>query len=172
MKVSVVAALIALSDLAAAWISCPRPSHHTALTTYSSLPTVLQASRRELIAGAFLASLAAAPQLALADLDYSKIQDLLGNDSSTSYVPEPGKRPSYLTEPTDEFKESEAKSAEFKRKNLQKKQEFAKLLSIIADAPNEEQLLSGALNDMVRGGWMCRGASCCWCPKRVEVRWC
>ena len=87
-------------------------------------------------------------------VDYSKIQDLLGpngGDYVSQYqVPEGGKRPTWLTEPTDEFKESEQKAAEFRRKNMAISKEFQTLLEIVTSSPNDEATLLGALDSLRR----------------------
>jgi hypothetical protein len=87
-------------------------------------------------------------------VDYSKIQDLLGpngGDYVSQYqIPEGGKRPTWLTEPTDDFKESEQKAAEFKRKNLAISKEFQTLLEIVTSSPNDETTLLGALDSLRR----------------------
>lgn len=106
--------------------------------------------RREWLVGA--ASSIAFPSLAATaeTIDYSKIQDLLGTDNTPTYTPETGKRPTYLTEPTDEFKQNESLSADFKRQALQKKAEFIKLLETIETAGNDEVVLSTTLDNMTR----------------------
>jgi hypothetical protein len=87
-------------------------------------------------------------------VDYSKIQDLLGpngGDYVSQYqVSGAGKRPTWLTEPTDEFKESEQKSAEFKRKNLAVSKEFETLLETVTTSPNDETTLLNALDSLRR----------------------
>lgn len=87
-------------------------------------------------------------------VDYSKIQDLLGpngGDYVSQYqIPEGGKRPTWLTEPTDDFKESEQKAAEFKRKNLAISKEFQTLLEVVTSSPNDETTLLGALDSLRR----------------------
>jgi hypothetical protein len=94
------------------------------------------------------------PTAFAADVDYSKIQDLLGPGGGDYVVPyqapESGKRPTWLTEPTAEFKESELKATEFKRKNLQVSKQFLTLLETIATAPNNEDVLANALDEIRR----------------------
>ena len=52
-------------------------------------------------------------------------------------------RPTYLTEPTDEFKQNEAKAMEFKRQQLLIKKEFvAAVDKLIAESNNEEALVA------------------------------
>ena len=95
-----------------------------------------------------------APERAVADVDYARVQDLLGNSDSAVYVPQgsaaptAGKRPTYLKEPTAEFKESESKATDFKRKNLQAKQAFAAVLEKMETTPNDEEALAKVLDDM------------------------
>jgi hypothetical protein len=50
-------------------------------------------------------------------------------------------RPMYLTEPTDEFKASEAKAMEFKRQQLQIKKEFSSVLDKFLAEPDDEDAL-------------------------------
>jgi hypothetical protein len=84
-------------------------------------------------------------------VDYSKIQDLLGGDYVVPYrATEEGKRPTWLTEPTSEFKESEQKAMEFKRKNLMLSKQFLSSLDTITSAPNNETTLVDALDALRR----------------------
>lgn len=114
-------------------------------------------SRRDAVTNSVVAVMggiaATAPELASADVDYSKIQDLLGPGGEyATYSPQPteGKRPTWLTEPTEEFKENETRAAEFKRKNLLIKQKFAGILDTITTAPNNETVLAETLDEMRR----------------------
>jgi hypothetical protein len=50
-------------------------------------------------------------------------------------------RPAYLTDPTEEFKDNEAKSAEFKRGQLALKKDFVELLDKFAKDPSNEAVL-------------------------------
>lgn len=59
-------------------------------------------------------------------------------------------RPMYLTEPTDEFKENEAKAAEFKRKQLQTKREFLAALDKLSEEPNDADAMVSDLKE-IRG---------------------
>lgn len=136
--------LLGCFTVVAAWNTQPRPP-----VRYN--PT---AARREVfvsIASSLVAAgatVVAVPPAAIAgDVDYSKVQDLLGG-SATPYVPEPGRRPTYLSEPTDEFKENESKSAAYKRQNLALKAKFNEQLEIMMTAPNSEDKLSAALDSM------------------------
>jgi hypothetical protein len=87
-------------------------------------------------------------------VDYSKIQDLLGSGGGDYVAPyramEEGKRPTWLTEPTSEFKESEQKAMEFKRKNLMLSKQFLSSLDTITSAPNSETTLVDALDALRR----------------------
>jgi len=124
----------------------------------SSSTSCLQATRRQFgnaaVAAAFSAVLVGAPNASNADVDYSRIQDLLGNSDSAVYVPQggsaasPSKRPTYLTEPTAEFKENETKSSDFKRKNLQAKQKFITTMAQLETVPNSEDALAKVLDEM------------------------
>lgn len=120
-------------------------------------------SRRVLITSAFSASAAFTLQQIFtsqpvyasdAVVDYSKIQDLLGPGGGDYVVPyqtpEEGKRPTWLTEPTVEFKESEQKSLEFKRKNLLISKQFQSQLDVVTSSPNDETVLLDALDSLRR----------------------
>jgi hypothetical protein len=50
-------------------------------------------------------------------------------------------RPTYLTEPTDEFKQNEAKAMEFKRQQLILKKEFVAAIDKLAGESNNEEAL-------------------------------
>jgi hypothetical protein len=142
--------VIIASGVVNAWTSMPNFQHQSASPTLVS--TALSASRRDFLLLHTL-PLLSLPIVANAEgtIDYSRIQDLLGSDATTLYAPpEPGKRPTYLTEPTEEFKANESKAAEFRRKNLQAKKEFADLLNRVTDAPNDEGALLAALDEMRR----------------------
>jgi hypothetical protein len=87
------------------------------------------------------------PKSAFADVDFSTIQDLLGAQESQTYVPG-GKRPMYLTEPTEDFKINEQKSLEFKRKNLQIKKTFVEALDKISTDPDDVDVLASDLDSV------------------------
>lgn len=57
-------------------------------------------------------------------------------------------RPMYLTEPTDEFKDSEAKAAEFKRQQLAAKKAFTTALDKLVAESNDEDALIKDLKDI------------------------
>ena len=90
------------------------------------------------------------PSIVYADVDYSTIQDLLGAPQPVKeYVPG-GPRPTYLKEPTSEFKDNEIKAAEFKRKNLAIKNTFVVALEKITSDPDDAQKLATDLDDIRR----------------------
>lgn len=127
-----------------AWIS-PR------VRSYRNGDSALLANRRHVIIGClFTGGSWFNPLASRAELDFDKVQDLLGEDASSTYEPMPGKRPTYLTEPTSEFKENESKAAAFKQANLVKKKNFTDTMNLLATLPNDEAKLSGALDDMRR----------------------
>jgi hypothetical protein len=103
-----------------------------------------------------LAPLAQQPQPAAAEVDYSRIQDLLGPGGDYATTAAGGtaaastKRPTYLTEPTDEFKASEAKATEFRRKNLKIVQQFNALLDAIGTVPNDDETKLATTLDELR----------------------
>lgn len=92
------------------------------------------------------------PKAAFADVDFNTIQDLLGspaNQQPQEYLPG-GKRPMYLTEPTQEFKLNEEKSMEFKRKNLKLKKDFVAALDKLSTDPNNSATLATDLDEIRR----------------------
>jgi hypothetical protein len=157
---------------ASAFIVHPHSTLHesirvTPTTTFSASPTSLsashssessQTSRRELLATATAAftviALSSASSPARADIDYSKVQDLLGvssGDTSASQTYNPkGSRPTWLTEPTEEFKANEAKASEFKRAQIERKKIFAAFLEKLETDPNDGDLLAKDLDEMRR----------------------
>ena len=115
----------------------------------------LQATRRQFAGAAVVAVVSSVlPKSANADVDYSRIQDLLGNSDSVVYIPQqgggptPSRRPTYLTDPTPEFMDNESKASEFKRKNLQVKKKFAVVMEQMETIPNNEDALAKVLDDM------------------------
>jgi hypothetical protein len=132
-------------------------------TTTSTATTKLSAlSRRDALALATISTaFATATAPALADLDFSNVQDLLrqpedtGNnaayfnnnkDASSAGT----KRPTWLVEPTDEFKQNEAKTAAFKQKQLAQKQTFLAALERLETDPNNEDVLANDLDTLRR----------------------
>lgn len=57
-------------------------------------------------------------------------------------------RPTYLTEPSDDFKESEAKAMIFKRQQLAIKKEFVALLERLSGEGDDSDALTKDLNDL------------------------
>ena len=147
MKLAVILVLVNSFNMATAFVASGRKCRATSLN----------ATRRQVGRGALaavLASLPFLPKSANADVDYSKIQDLLGNSDAAVYIPQqgagpsPSKRPTYLTEPTQEFKDNESKSSEFKRKNLQAKKKFASSMEQLETVPNNVDALAKVLDEM------------------------
>ena len=93
----------------------------------SASDTMLEASRREWLSSAATAAvtLGGIPQIAFAE-----------------------SRPTYLTEPTDEFKANEAKAMEFKRQQLLIKKEFVTVLDRLVTEPNDEEALVKDLTEL------------------------
>ena len=83
-------------------------------------------------------------------MDFDKVQDLLKSRDQPGlpYEPVETKRPTWLQEPTDEFKQNELKATEFKRAQLQQKQQFLKLLQKLQDDPNDANLLASDLDQL------------------------
>lgn len=99
------------------------------------------------IVGIVTATTSSVPEITYADVDFTTIQDLLGPTTPPvqEYVPG-GKRPMYLVEPTEEFKQNEKKASEFKRQNLQIKKSFIDAIEKISTDPNEGDLLANDLD--------------------------
>jgi hypothetical protein len=120
--------------------------------TSSNTQLTAAISRRETLFSAASIIALSFPLVASADVDYSKVQDLLGRpdspDATKTYAP--SGRPTYLEEPTEEFKRNEAKAADFKRLQLQRKQSFMKLLDKLDTDPNNQDLLAQDLDEMRR----------------------
>jgi hypothetical protein len=97
-------------------------------------------------------SLARTARAAEDGIDYSYLQDLLGGSSASSpptqtYVRK-GSRPTYLVDPTDEFKANEAKAMDFKRAQIEQKKNFLAVLEKLETDPNDESLLATDLDNM------------------------
>jgi hypothetical protein len=110
-------------------------------------------SRREAFSASVAGWAALAPLVANAadNVDYGKLQDLMKDmQPSAAYTPPPSRtgRPTWLEEPTEEFKQNEARATEFKRKSLAAKQRFGELLQKLQDAPNDQRVLVATLQDM------------------------
>ena len=138
------------------------------VTSFSTQPVVRQSSttqlcaelpRRDVLASGLLAGfsvLTAGTTAAQAanEVDFGKVQDLLGQDynaygSSSNYAqPTTGKRPTFLTDPTQEFKENETKAADFKRAQLKAKLEFQAALDKLQTDPNDGPTLAKDLDDL------------------------
>lgn len=100
---------------------CPQSTQFASKST-----TALKANRRQFIEGAIAASIVLVePNVALAE-----------------------PRPTYLTEPTAEFKENEAKAAEFKRQQLMIKKEMITALEKLTAESNDSDALVKDLNDI------------------------
>jgi hypothetical protein len=102
-----------------------------------------------------VATTAATTQNANAALSFDDVQDLLGTPDKTvqafdSRAPNNGGRPTFLVEPTDDFKANEAKATIFKRQQLQAKQAFAAVQDKITTDPNDETALATDLDEMRR----------------------
>lgn len=85
-------------------------------------------------------------------IDYSYLQDLLGTPDASkpftqTYVPK-GSRPTYLVDPTEEFKANEAKAMDFKRAQLEQKKSFLAVLEKFESDPNDETLLATGLDNL------------------------
>ena len=136
----------------AAFISAPRTSLLQPNPKAISRSSELEASRRKWMSTAACWVL---PTPALADLDFERVQDLLKDvpqGATTDYSTEnqATSRPKWLTEPTDEFKENERKSGDFKRLQLQRKQEFTRILEKLQNAPPTELALTSDLDELRR----------------------
>lgn len=144
-------ALSSQAGVAAFSSGASRPSFQT--TTPSSTLSLNAVSRRDwcqgIATGAASAILAAGSSPASAALNYEQVQDLLNTPAETAGASNIG-RPTYLKEPTAEFKENEQKAAVFKRQQLQAKQSFVTALNKIATDPDNEDMLASDLDDLRR----------------------
>ncbi|KAL3944819.1 MAG: hypothetical protein SGBAC_001084 [Bacillariaceae sp.] len=114
-------ALVFVASLASASAFCPISSQTSAASN-----TALDAnSRREWLSTAASVVALGVPQLASAD-----------------------PRPTYLSEPTDEFKANESRAMEFKRQQLLVKKEFVSVLDKLVAEPNNEEALANDLYEL------------------------
>lgn len=125
-----------------------------------SSSTELKVSRRDILASSVVTGLsvltgAVSSAHAKNEVDFDKVQDLLGSSyqqgsmNAQVYGEPTSKRPTFLTDPTDEFKQSEQKAAEFKRAQLKAKKEFQEALDKLQTDPNDGAMLAKDL-DQVR----------------------
>jgi hypothetical protein len=140
-----------LATLALALTPCPWAMAFAPTTTSTAIHSCcLQATRRDCFAFCS-AALVVAPTMARADLNFENVQDLLNANSQQEYVPsDSAARPKYLTEPTDEFKENERISMAFKREQLQRKQEFQRILDKLQNDPADAAVMAGDLEELRR----------------------
>ena len=139
----------------------------TAFSTQSSnsrKSTQLDAvNRREILssaAGLALWTAATGAAQAANEVDFGKVQDLLGQDSTYTmsaqeYEQRSAKRPTFLKDPTEEFKQSEEKATAFKREQLKAKREFQAALDKLQTDPNDGGMLAKDLDElryMVKNG--------------------
>jgi len=120
---TVVSCLILLSAFEVSAAFAPMLEQSSSVTR--SRDTAMSASRRNILETATAAAALLFPTVASAE-----------------------PRPMYLTEPTAEFKESEAKAAEFKRQQLQVKKDFVAVLDRLTNESNDEDALVKDLNDI------------------------
>lgn len=117
-----------------------------------SSTTCLSATRRDFVVAAVAAATTtfSLPQTARADIDFDKVQDLLKSSQQPGVYEysTPSRRPKYLMDPTEEFKENERKASDFKRAQLQEKQKFVKILEKLQEDPNDEAELAGDLDQL------------------------
>lgn len=160
MKSAIVfVSLLLVQSSSAAFVEF-HPTTATTKVPSAAQTTRLHENRRDFVANGAAAftslvgiiTMTQQPQRASADVDYSKIQDLLGPGGDlATYQPVPdGKRPTWLTEPTADFRESEEKALEFKRKNLLVQKQFEAILDKVTTAPNNETVLVEALDELRR----------------------
>lgn len=135
------------SSVAASFVVPHNHNHRDMITSR------LQASRRDVITAA-AASLLLVPLAAVADLDFDRVQDLLKDTPSGAselyYKPTTTKRPTYLAEPTEEFRQNEKKAGDFKREQLKVKAQFTALLQKVQEDPNDETMLANDLDELRR----------------------
>jgi len=73
---------------------------------------------------------------------------VMGGVVQPAYAAGRAPRPTYLTEPTDEFKESERQRMEFRREQLIQKQKMVVLLEKLVSESNDEEALVQDLTDL------------------------
>ncbi|GAX09693.1 hypothetical protein FisN_19Lh160 [Fistulifera solaris] len=119
-------------------------------------PTTLSASRRDFITTASSLLVVGGvvmhpPVPANAELDFDRVQDLLKDTPAGAEIYKPApKRPTYLAEPTEEFRQNEKKASDFKREQLKVKGQFTALLQKLQDDPNDETTLANDLDELRR----------------------
>ena len=145
MKAAVVAAcLFEFSSVAA--FSIPSSSSSTTSNRRDWLESSIAIGSS--LATALIAG-TSAPGAAQAEIDYAKIQNLLGEEAPNQrYDPSSGRRPMYLTEPTEEFKQNESKATEFRKVALERKMKFTAQLDKLNELPNDADALSATLDTM------------------------
>jgi hypothetical protein len=113
--------------------------------------TSLSASRRDFLTTASSLLLVGGAVPAHADLDFDRVQDLLKDTPAGAEIYKPApKRPTYLAEPTEEFRQNEKKASDFKREQLKVKGQFTALLQKLQDDPNDETTLANDLDELRR----------------------
>lgn len=134
--------------IAAAFVLCSLKESE-GLTTLNHEKSQKISSRRHFL-GFIGGSMIIAPSSVHAEIDYAKIQDLLGETSAgqLQYTPDANRRPTYLTEPTAEFSANEKKATEFKRQAIQRKKEFQAILDQLDTAPNDEATLTKIMDNL------------------------
>uniref|UniRef100_A0A7S3LBW7 RxLR effector protein n=1 Tax=Amphora coffeiformis TaxID=265554 RepID=A0A7S3LBW7_9STRA len=113
-------------------------------------------NRREILSSgvaAGLALLTSGAAQAANEVDFGKVQDLLGQDSTYSmsaqqYEQRSTKRPTFLKDPTEEFKQNEEKATAFKREQLKAKKEFQTVLDRLQTDPNDGGVLAKDLDEL------------------------
>ena len=133
----------------------------TQSNTASRKSTELYAlNRREILSSGMAAGVAlltgASVAQAANEVDFGKVQDLLGQDynpygssmSAQDYEERSTKRPTFLKDPTEEFRQNEEKAAAFKREQLKAKREFQAALDKLQTDPNDGALLAKDLDEV------------------------
>lgn len=126
------------------------------LSSTSSTKLYASSDRREFLASGLVAagvSLWSGAANAANEVDFDKVQDLLGQSyqptgSAQLYEQRTTKRPTFLTDPTEEFKQNEQKAADFKRAQLKAKNEFQTALDKLQTDPNDGERLAKDLDEI------------------------
>jgi hypothetical protein len=127
-------------------------------TTTSTTSLHATVSRRDCwkaaAAAVAVVATSAATQPANAALNFEQVQDLLNTPEKSEAAYDSrsntGGRPTFLVDPTQEFKDNEEKATIFKRQQLKMKKDFTAVQEKITTDPNDENTIALDLDEMRR----------------------
>jgi len=119
----------------------------TALGATLSRKCWLEQTAAALIGGGSLIMSTPANANLLDDSGYSSLLPP-DNSASTPQILQDGKRPTYLTDPTAEFRQNEEKTMIFKRKQIEQKKKFKIVIDRFLAEPNDEKKLAKDLKEL------------------------